>query len=100
VRTTGSFRVELKQYIRLAQYNNTHKYTHTQSTMLYYYNVKSVWFDFKRVDEGCADKSRRYLYNACILVGRRRRSKIIIKKFVRNDNIDTISTSRYSYIIF
>lgn len=66
--------------------------------MLFYYNVKSVWFDFKWVDEGCAGKSRRYLYNTCILVGRRLKSKIIKKKFVRNDNIDNISTSRYSYI--
>lgn len=37
-------------------------------------------------------------YNTCILVGRRLKSKIIKKKFVRNDNIDTISTSRYSDI--
>lgn len=52
------------------------------------------------MDEGCAGKPRRYLHT-CILVGRRRRSKIIIKKFVRNDNIDTkISASRYSHIIF
>jgi len=41
-----------------------------------------------------------YLH-ACILVGRRRRIKIIIKKFVKNDNIDIkISASRYSHVIF